>query len=228
MDIVAGAEASGTSKAFSGAELEYVIFGSNSEIANQVYAFFALYVLRLVFDAAPVMLSAEVARMAAASAFAAPFVYLAVMLAEPLTDVLLLAGKGSVPMIKTSLHLTPSGVVPFALAALDLNAGGSKEALERAFGVEINGVPSAAGLLGLNYRDHCFIYLFTSVSKSRQYERLARVVQMEADNHYSKLSIKFDLREAYTFVNGHAQADFRSVISLAAPFSARRVQQRGY
>ena len=52
---------------FSGAELEYILFGSTNEIANQLYVFTAIYLLRMVLDLGPICTSVDVQAMAAAA-----------------------------------------------------------------------------------------------------------------------------------------------------------------
>lgn len=95
---------------FSGAELEYILYGSESEVANQMYTFFSLYLLRLILDIGPVAANAEVQSLAAASTLGYPAVMLLIMLAEPLADTVVLANGGAVNFIKSSVYLTPSGL----------------------------------------------------------------------------------------------------------------------
>ncbi len=102
--------AEGKDLTFSGAELEYILFGSNSEVANQLYTFCVLYLIRLVLDAFPVTGNTEVQALAAASSFGYPIVIGIEIFAEPLIDTLLLVNGQGVDFFKTSIYLTPSGL----------------------------------------------------------------------------------------------------------------------
>lgn len=101
---------SGEDLSFSGAELEYILFGSYSEVGNQLYCFVAIYLLRLICDVFPVLGNAEVQAIATASTIGYPVVMLIVVLLEPLVDAVLLVNGKSIPLIKTSVYLSPSGL----------------------------------------------------------------------------------------------------------------------
>lgn len=104
--------AKGTGKDFTfyGAELEYILFGSNSEVANQLYTFCVLYLLRLLLDVVPVTGNMEVQSLAVASMFGYPVVMAIEILAEPLVDTLLLVNGEEIELLKKSIYLTPSGL----------------------------------------------------------------------------------------------------------------------
>lgn len=108
--IDAYAKRTGEDHTFSGAELEYILFGSNSEVANQLYTFCVLYLLRLLLDVGSVTGNIEVQSLAAASTFGYPIVMAIEILAEPLVDTLLLVNGGGIDIQKTSIFLTPSGL----------------------------------------------------------------------------------------------------------------------
>ncbi|WP_040197762.1 DUF5702 domain-containing protein [Candidatus Soleaferrea massiliensis] len=108
--IIAFTGGSGDDLAFSGAELEYVLFGSNSEMANQTYTFLSIYIVRLLLNLPMILTNTEVQVMAEASMLGYPIVMLVEVLAEPLIDTLLLVNGSSEPLIKTSIYLTPTGL----------------------------------------------------------------------------------------------------------------------
>lgn len=107
-DAVSGAE-SNKAYTFSGAELEYMLYGSRSEIANQTFVFFALYLLRFLLDIGPVLADSEVQALAGASTLGAPAVLAIFLIAEPLTDALLLVNGSEVGLIKSDVNISPSG-----------------------------------------------------------------------------------------------------------------------
>lgn len=108
--ITSYASGTGDDITFSGAELEYVLFGSNSEIANQLYVFCALYLFRTILDIFPVLGDPEIQSLAAASTFGYPVVMILVILAEGLADSILLVNGGDVALWKTDIYLSPSGL----------------------------------------------------------------------------------------------------------------------
>lgn len=115
---------------FSGAELEYILFGDDSEILNQTFVFFSLYVVRLLLNIAPVLSNPEIQAIAAASTFGYPVVMLLVILAEPLADTFVLVNGGKVSLLKTFAYISPTGL-PRLISAISsivgTNISASKE-----------------------------------------------------------------------------------------------------
>ena len=73
-----------TQKSFDGAELEYILWGVNSEAANQAMHFSALYLMRLLLNLPGILTNKEVSSLAAAANVFAPIVYIVYIFAEPL------------------------------------------------------------------------------------------------------------------------------------------------
>lgn len=111
IDMISSAAAgTGDDITFSGAELEYVLYGSNSEISNQLYTFCALYLMRLLLDIPAVLCNPEVQSLAAASTFGYPVVMVLMILAEPLAETILLVNGGDVAFYSSTIYLTPTGL----------------------------------------------------------------------------------------------------------------------
>ncbi|MDR2088612.1 MAG: DUF5702 domain-containing protein [Clostridiales Family XIII bacterium] len=211
---------SGNDLAFNGAEVEYMLLGSNSEVTNQTFVFAEIYLLRLLLDIIPVVSNPEVHGMAAATGPLAPIVYAAEILGEPLADTLLLVSGQTAPLIKTRVHLTPSGLASFA--GKFLNEG-------------LLGIASldtgSDGLLPMNYRDHCFVLLLLTVTNAQQVARIANIAQMEGSYHYRNHAFTFKLSEAYTFVHATSDAKIKQFMPSLMPeslFTGTRTQYRGY
>ena len=98
---------------FSGAELEYVLFGSNNEIANQVYVFMAIFYIRAISDAVAIASNPEAQTVIGSSTLLAPVVLVVMLIVEPICDMLLLVNGGSVDFYKTTIFLTPTGIPEF-------------------------------------------------------------------------------------------------------------------
>ena len=204
---------------FSGAELEYILYGSECEIANQMYTFFSLYLIRLLLDIGPITTNAEVQSLAAASTLAYPIVMFLVILAEPLADTVVLANGGEIGLIKTNVFLTPSGL-PDLLGKIVTIARFDQESKDKIKDAVV-GAYSATGedydyqkllkdnelaanssnpkpgqskyvkkLLNFNYREYCFFMLLLTVSKEQQFTRLKNLIQMETLYHYKAVEKK--------------------------------------
>lgn len=102
-------EDTGEDYTFTGAELEYVLCGSNSELGNQIYTFFALYLCRFILDIPAVVANGEVQTLATASTIAYPLVIGLFLFLEPFVEMILLVNGQEIPMYSTTIYLTPSG-----------------------------------------------------------------------------------------------------------------------
>jgi tetratricopeptide (TPR) repeat protein len=229
----------GDDLAFSGAELEYMLVGTNSEIANQAFVFVELYLLRLVLDVIPVLANSEVAEIAAAANVCAPVVYIVEIFAEPLTDVLLLVNGEKAPLIKTKIHLTPSGLMPFIGKFLNMTLLGDdiKNKIQgklslSAFGFIGKSATGSDGILQMSYRDHGFVLLLATVTIEQQTARIANIAQMEGSYHYQNSGFTFKLKEAYTFVKSETGVTVKQFMPSLIPdslFSQDSItQMRGY
>ncbi|MCQ2534501.1 MAG: DUF5702 domain-containing protein [Clostridia bacterium] len=234
----------GTEYSFYGCELEYILFGSYSEIGNQVSAFGALYILRLLLDVIPICTDEEVAMMAAPAAAAFGVgelvVYLVICFVEPLIDTLLLVNSAKVPLIKTTIYLTPAGIPELITAFISVSlTSAEKNSLISdaydAFEVDeadrqaitdahvtqpsLNGFEKwANGFLNLNYRDYLFVYLIlmTATDPMGVYRRIANVVLMEENQYYKNAygeDASFELDKAYTFVETTANISVNPLLS---------------
>ena len=111
IDAVQGyVNGSGDDITFSGAELEYILYGSNSEVANQLYTFCALYLIRFLLDIAPVVANTEVQELAAATTFGYPVVIGLEMVLEPLIETIFLVNGESFSIYDKTVFLTPTGL----------------------------------------------------------------------------------------------------------------------
>lgn len=101
--------------AFYGAETEYIMKGSYSEAVNQERVFNNVWLIRLAFDIGFVLTNPEVASIAGEAGavsfgIGAIVVYILYVIAEPFVDTLVLVNGEKVPIWKSTLYLTPSGI----------------------------------------------------------------------------------------------------------------------
>lgn len=253
--IKSASKGSGSDYTFCGAELEYVLFGSNSEVANQMYTFVSMYLVRLLLDIPAVLCNAEVQSLAASSTLAYPVVMILEILVEPLVDTVLLVNGAPIDLYKTQIYLTPTGL-PKLLQELTPLLKGMSEADKNRIGTEVAGAfgitkddynyqqtlqkysgntstPKSPDLFKFNYREYCFLILLLTVTKEQQMARLSNLIQMETLNYYKNkgVSYTFDLSNAFTFVVAEANVSVKQMLPSLADsslFTITRKQYRGY
>ena len=250
ISTITKAVSGGSDKAFVGAEKEYIIYGSSSEIVNQTATFGTLYIVRILMNLYAIFTSGEVASIAAACTIASPVVYLIYILVEPFIDTIILVNGGDVPVFKTMVYLTPSGidslVKHFSNIALNETQtnqlkvdfldeiGQTKYAeVESAFpsdNVSDTETEDGKSILQINYSENLFILMTIFVSRDRILERLSNIIEMET-NEYLKDMGKFDLDYSYTYIRTEASFTTNEFISLSNRTglkSKKRIVYRGY
>lgn len=193
------ADAAGSDPMFKGAETEYLLCGSPSEIKNQGAVFFNLYMLRMVLDIYPVLKNPQLSTIAAATGPCAWIVKVAAVLAEPMLDTIILVNGGSEYLFKKTIYLSYSGIVTLQK---DLaGCTGLSENLKNKIADTItahNGTPADDGLFDASYTEHMIILLLT-MDREDFLKRMQNLIQMEAaQNHRDNGG--FDLDKAYTYV----------------------------
>lgn len=190
----------GADKMFKGAHAEYLIAGSNSEIANQTITFFDLYLFRLLLNLYPVLKDKEVTAMAAATGPGAWVVKLVVAIGEPMIDSLLLVNGVSVNLIKKVIYLTPSGlpVLLRDLTGLDALSDTLQDKLKDVIKANAT-LPDNTGYLNSSYTEHVILLLLLSVKPDEYMRRMQNLIQMEAGCKYQD-EYSFTLDNANTYV----------------------------
>ena len=200
---------------FDGAMLEYIMFGSPSEIANQLYTFFALFLFRLALSLPAVLANPFVQSIAGkvgAVTFGIgyPIMLVVFILMEALMDTFLLVNGAKTPFIKLSPFVSPLGLVDFLSRLGGLILATDKDGLQNI----LNGVmdlgseaTAAKNHVNLDYRAYCFLLMLVLNSREQQLASIQNIIQMEAYYHYNGrnnvrgFGSRFMVREAYTFVD---------------------------
>jgi len=230
--------------------MEYILFGSTSETANQLFVFLGIYLLRLLLDAAPVLTNPEVQSLATASTIGYPAVLILIVFLEPLTDAILLVNGQNVPLAKTKINLTPSGIASFIskIVNIGITSTAAESALMDAFGTAKNdpkyqsklkettvGGTTNLELLPLDYRAHCLLLMLIAPTEEEQLARIKNIIQMESLYYYKKNKgyEPFKLTEAYTFINSEVEVKVKNfmplpTLSTDTLFTAKRQLLRGY
>lgn len=196
---------SGSDKMFKGAEAEYILVGSTNELMNQSVAFFDLYLFRLVCDLIPVLKNGEVSAMAALAGPGSWVVKLAIALAEPMLDTIILvnSSESSQYIYKKTLYLTGSGIT---LLLQDLtNITGVSQNLKDKIKDSIvakNGDASAIdkGIIDATYTEHLLLLMLLSVNQQTYMQRLQNIIQLESAVK-NESEFTFKLSKAYTYIN---------------------------
>lgn len=236
--------------AFYGAETEYIIHGSLSETDNQSSLFNTIYLLRLALNIAGVATNGEVATLAG-EAGAATFgigtvvVYILYFTAEPFVDTLILVNSGSIPIIKTKVYLTPSGIPDLisAFFKLSLTEEQKNSAYQKV--IKVASVGQASNQFAENYADAIssgisdpnlntggnafteswdFDYTKTLIlimtlftSSDKMLSRLADIVQMEGS--YDAVNridrYTFNLDQSYTYLRATGTFEANEFIKIS-------------
>lgn len=231
----ASLDASGTGYGFKGAELEYILIGGTSEIANQTSVFTIIYGLRILMDIPCVIPNQEVASIASAAGSATfgvgtVIVYVLYFLAEPLVDTMIICNGESVPMFKTKLYLTPSGVVDLIGKFLKLKLSDDQKNTAYAEVVKVMSLGQTDDDFPQNYADavssgisdpslgtdgglkakametlefdytKTLLLLMMFWNSDTLTKRLADVIQMEATVKYGGANSTFRLSKSYTYL----------------------------
>lgn len=201
-------------KMFAGAELEYIISGSNNEIENQATVFGMLYVIRLLFDLPIVSKSPEI--LALATGPQAGIVMFLFYALEPFVDCILLVNGETVSLIKKEPFLSIAGlaelipklvkvVSPEDKSNMKLKIAGlfketDKEAIIEKKYDESKGY--GAKLLELNYKEYLYLIMLLFSNSDAEIKALKNLIQMETLAYNTKNQKgDFNLKKAYTQIN---------------------------
>lgn len=241
---------------FNGAELEYMLFGSTSEVANQLYVFVVLYLIRLLSSIPAITADADVQSLAASTTLGYPVVIALYIFLEPLVQTVLLVNGKDQPLIPTEVYLSPSGLPKLVselmwfcklttqqsealtksmVSALESEEG-KYDIQSELYKYEQRENPTTQKLklsLDFSYKDYCLVLLLLTVTKEQQIARLSNLIQMETLCYYRHKGVDytFDLRESYTFLESEVDFSVNQIMpSLidSSWFKVSRKHYRGY
>ncbi len=253
-DLKIGADASGSDNSFVGAEMEYLLVGSKSEIQNQTLTFFNLYMLRLVFDTIAIFNNSET-KAYKQIPYVGIVLFVVVILVEPFIDVFLLVNPGKdgkaseIPLYKKDyIYFTATGL-PYLLGKLDeLSSGievkgqivdglkaGLKAQMEKG-GMSTLPISEATkkdttGLYQCTYTEHMFLMMILLLDPDTMVTRMQNVVSMEGKAKYGADS--FNLENAYTYVYGSVDYTLNPMLKIdsltkSGLFKGKKTRYAGY
>lgn len=237
---------------FSGAELEYILFGSTSEIANQLYVFCVLYLIRLLFNIPSITSNVEVQGLAASATLGYPVIIGLYIVLEPLVQTILLVNGSNQALVPTTVYLSPSGL-PKLVAELISFCKLTDAQAEKIGNKMVTAISSSQddydyqkklaeynsegntgkALFSLSYREYCLILLLITVAEPQLIARLSNVIQMETLCYYQKQGkeFTFDLKKSYSYLYVQVNASMTQIMPSLADsslFEIKRDHYRGY
>lgn len=233
LETLMSASGTGTAKGFRGAEVEYLLIGHENELMNQSASFFNLYYLRMVLDLRAIFNDKLLPTLAGAATVASWVVYLAVIIAEPMIDTLILVNGAKLDLFKEHIYLSPAGIHSLCQILPDLSglSQSVKDKIKDSM-VAANGKAPGQGMFAMNYQEHMMVLLLLTVDQNKLLSRMQNLIQMEASKHYEG-EYSFQLNNAYTYLEMNVTGKLNSMFDLDAltsggPFTISRKRIVGY
>lgn len=183
---------------FSGAELEYIIWGNLYEQQNIVTQFLVLLIIRILLNIPSI--AADATMQGLASTLVGIIVVAAVFILESCVDVYVLVNGGDVMLVKDFIYFSPTGIPKLieALGSITLSQATKNSIAKKAssaFGVEYKEPPATTpskekkplidtekykkGLLSLDYTQYSFLIMMLFGSEKTYLKRLTDIIQFE-------------------------------------------------
>lgn len=241
IDVLDNIKSGGEEEMFCGAELEYIITGTRSEIINQANVFMNLYMLRLLLDLGPIMKSTEVELIAngagaASLGIGAVVVYVMYYLMEPMIDTIFLVNNVSISVWKERIYFTPSGIKDFLDKITKLQNPDFeqiKTESDQAFKNLHNGESSSAAreFLNWNYSQYLLVLMFLCGDSETYLQRFKTLISLEANAKYGKGT--FQINNTYTYLEAEVKGTYNPILPLQGLSedgfsSVSRTRARGY
>lgn len=228
---------------FSGAEVEYILTGSRSEIVNQASVFLQIYFVRFFIDFAQILLNEEVDAIATAAGSAtlgigAVVVYIIYVFLEPLIDTILIVNGEEISLFHKVVYFSPTGCTALLPRLTKL---GIKSEYKAKFSAGVESFLEQEKISGCSnkddkgikwqYSDYLFALMLVFVDNDTCMERFRNIVNLESKAYYGQE--KFDINKTYTYVKGEVSGEFEPVLPLGgiignSLFKQQRSRMRGY
>lgn len=224
----------GETTTFKAACVEYVLSGKSSEILNQNSVFWKIFLVRMLNNIVCVLTNAEVMEIITACNVFAIIVFPLWVYLETNFDmnVLLMGDGGKVPLIKTTLILSPSGLEKMGTSLSNVvedlenaEVSGKSEDMDKLYdglnnrlGLITDELLEGHGLFPFSYDNYLWLMLFLT-SNNQKVTRVADLIQMDLryQQVYSKgTSATFLMSDMNTFIRVKASAKFNSILPIIA------------
>lgn len=233
---------SGSDEMFYGAEMEYLMAGTKSEVANQLVVFMKIYFLRMVFDLIPIFKDADLKSILPPEIISICIIYLLVIVGEPLIDTVIITNGESEPLLKGDIYLSPSGLKALAedtaFAALkssgvqgqiktvkkllsdDKKIKKEKEEgnTQNETGTDENGEKKeddkGLELLPMSYQTHCLLSMMLSNKSQDVLNRISDLVFLESRSYYKALGRNYEKDKSFTAINSQTNVNFNPFMDV--------------
>ena len=154
----------------------------------------------MVLDLFPVLKNSQVSSIAALAGPGAWVVKLAIALAEPMLDTIILVNGGKEFLFKDTVYLSYSGFVILQndLVGITSISGSLQDKIKDTIKAH-NGTPDEKGFCDASYTEHMLLLMLLSVNQQTFLQRTQNLIQMEAATNY-KSEYVFDLDKTYSYV----------------------------
>ena len=227
------ASASGSDIVFSGAELEYILMGSRSEVMNQMGTFFQIYFMRMMFDITPIMTNSfvkSIAKAAGQSSYGLGeiLVYVSYLIVEPYIDTTVLISGGCVPLSGKSPWMTTSGLPKLMgdMVKASIGSGAKNKIISAGKTLTNNAYKGSVGSasssssatkgfnLNFGYSNYVFYLVILFNEYDQTMDRFESIINMEGTQYYRSKGYSFNKGKTYTYISAHVETSFTSFLPL--------------
>lgn len=205
---------------FKGAEVEYLLCGTNSELKNQIGAFFNVFMFRAVLDFVASFSNPEIMSQSEVFVYCPTLLQILYCLGEALLDTFVLVNGVKEFLLKKDFYLTPSGAM---FLGKDLLACGNAKAICDTVGVSdsVKQPPKGVEKKGLfylqaDYSEHMFWLLLLGSKRDRTILRMQNLVCLESKSYHAKVDNydTYDFTKTYTYIHTNVQYSVKPMFSF--------------
>jgi hypothetical protein len=202
---------------FSGAQVEYIINGKRDEKENQKKVFWSIFMIRALNNIFTVLSDPDAVKIIANCNIFAIIVFPLWVYLESNVDMNLLIEIGQeVPLIKSGLILSPSGLSDAAshLSRMIKDTAKNKgdlETLNMRLDLTTKELIGVEGFINFSYEDYLWLFMFFMPNHTKVM-RMADLMQMEV--RYAEPEKNFLMKNANTFMRVENSAKFVSILPI--------------
>lgn len=217
---------------FSGAHVEYIIGGSNSEISNQIACFWRIFVIRVIDNIAAILMDVGAMEIISACNIFAPLVFILWLYLESNIDTNLLISGQEVPLIKTEIFLSPTikkdgddwtvfvkELEDLKVIFKDIDKNGKLEDEWSYAALKIEYLKKEffdiGGEFKMEYKDYLWFFMLLIPSETKVM-RMADLIQMEMRYKKLKTGDDFQLKNVYTYVRCESKATLNTILPVVS------------
>ena len=205
---------------FKGAEVEYLLCGMNSELKNQIGAFFNVFMFRFLLNFVASFENPEILSQSEMFVYCPVLLQILYCMGEAAIDTFCLVNGVKEHLLKRDFYLTPSGAM---FLGKDLLACGNAKAIADATGQSGKVMQPPAGVekqgliyLQADYTEHLFWLLLLGCDRNTTILRMQNLVNLESKSYHAKVDNydTYDFTKTYTYVHTDVQYSIKPMFSF--------------